>query len=265
MIVFDIETGPLDEEAILNITGPFQEPSPPGKFIPEDVKLGNLKDKDKIAAKVGEARAKHAAAVANHKAKVEADRSVFIAGAINIAPLNALTGQILAIGYNSTSKKKVIVDDVRKNKRGEVGVLERFWETYKKCRQQSENLVGHNIFGFDLPFLFRRSVIHGLDIPPEFIERGRFIENRTFVCTMQRWALGSTRDWVGLDALATALGFAGKVKDDEFEVAGQMLELCGENFWRFYEDTEENRLRATGYLRGDLIATQDVAERMGIL
>ena len=64
---------------------------------------------------------------------------------------------------------------------------------------------------------------------------------------------------------ATALGFAGKVKDDEFEVAGQMLELCGENFWRFYEDTEENRLRATGYLRGDLIATQDVAERMGIL
>jgi len=52
MITCDIETGPLPEDVILSVLPPFD---------PEDVKLGNLKDPVKVAAKIDEARENHAA------------------------------------------------------------------------------------------------------------------------------------------------------------------------------------------------------------
>ncbi len=51
-IVFDIETIPQDEAKLLASLPPFD---------PAEVKVGNLKDADKIAAKIAEAEAKHKA------------------------------------------------------------------------------------------------------------------------------------------------------------------------------------------------------------
>jgi hypothetical protein len=56
MIVFDIETGPLPSDEIRANSAPFVPAPPPGDFDPSAVKLGNLKDEAKIAAKINDAR-----------------------------------------------------------------------------------------------------------------------------------------------------------------------------------------------------------------
>ena len=55
-LAFDIETWPADDA----ILAKFADPTPaPSAFDPAAVKTGNLKDPDKIAAKIEEARIAH--------------------------------------------------------------------------------------------------------------------------------------------------------------------------------------------------------------
>ena len=70
-IVFDIETGPLPESELAAVMPPFD---------PAEVKTGNLKDPEKVAAKIAEAEA-------NHR------RDFF-----DKAALDPLTGRVVAVG-----------------------------------------------------------------------------------------------------------------------------------------------------------------------
>ena len=49
-IVFDVETGPLAESELSALLPPFD---------PAEVKTGNIKDPEKVAAKIAEAEASH--------------------------------------------------------------------------------------------------------------------------------------------------------------------------------------------------------------
>lgn len=266
-MIVDIETGPLSEDVIRTRVQPFLNPTKhPGEFRESDVKIGNLKDKLKIAEKIAAAREKHESECAGYEKKVAEAEAGWWMGVLEAAPLNALTGMVLAIGYYAVKdgKPAVIVDDVKHNPRKEEGVLQRFWEVYKKAREVGAKIIGHNLLGFDLPFIFQRSLMLSVDVPDEFLDKGRYIENTTFADTMLVWACGQ-RKFIGLDNLAQAFGVRGKEQGEEFELStGEKFELCGKNFWRFFTDNEVNRLRAIGYLRADLIATADVAERMGV-
>ena len=67
----------------------------------------------------------------------------------------------------------------------------------------TDELVGHNILGFDLPFIFQRCLVHCISAKPlvdlsEFRVRGVFD-------TMHHWWLGAKR-FVSLDDVAWALG-----------------------------------------------------------
>ena len=75
-ILFDIETAPLPESELAALVPPFD---------PAEVRTGNLKDPDKIAAKLAEAEANH--------------RRDFI----ERAALDPLTGRVLAIGLDRKS------------------------------------------------------------------------------------------------------------------------------------------------------------------
>ena len=70
-IIYDIETGPLPEADLAALLPPFD---------PTDIKTGNLKDPEKIAAKLAEAEM-------NHR------RNFF-----EQAALDPLTGRVVAIG-----------------------------------------------------------------------------------------------------------------------------------------------------------------------
>ena len=70
-IVFDVETGPLAESELSALLPPFE---------PAEVKTGNIKDPEKVAAKIAEAEV-------NHR------RDFF-----DRAALDPLTGRVIAIG-----------------------------------------------------------------------------------------------------------------------------------------------------------------------
>lgn len=223
MIVFDIETGPI-EEPLLSERLP--------QFDPESVKLGNLKDAEKIKIKIEEARKEHEAETGGK------------------AALSALTGRILAVGYKS--EKATILSHVAAIEGGEAGLLNQFWQQYRRIRKEHRPLVGHNISGFDVPFLVRRSWLLGVDVPTTVFD-GRYLD-RIFVDTMSRWQCANYRDaFVGLDALGRALGLGGKTEG-----------VGGADFSRLYFGTPEERAKALEYLARDVELTWLVAQRLGI-
>ncbi|HZE62771.1 MAG TPA: ribonuclease H-like domain-containing protein [Pyrinomonadaceae bacterium] len=78
-----------------------------------------------------------------------------------------------------------------------------FLEFMKDFDCDTDELVGHNLIGFDLPFIFQRCLVHCVSAKPlvdlsEFRVRGVFD-------TMHHWWLGAKR-FVSLDDVAWALG-----------------------------------------------------------
>lgn len=228
MIVFDIETGPLPEPELSQ-----RLPS----FDPASVKLGNLKDPEKIAAKIAEAKAEHEAET------------------IGKAALSALTGRVLAIGYRSERATVIAHIDSETFGGDEAALIEQFWHRYLKAKADRRHMVGHNIAGFDLPFLIRRSWLLGVDVPDGIFDSNWRYLDRIFVDTMQRWQAGNYRDqFVGLDKLGKAFGLGGKTEG-----------VDGGDFHRLYFGTEEERGKALEYLIRDVELTWLVAQRLGIV
>lgn len=68
-------------------------------------------------------------------------------------------------------------------------------------------LVGHNLAGFDLPFIWRRAVVHRVR-PPLWFPRNPKPWTDAIADTMRMWA--GDRDGITLDKLCKTLGVPGK-------------------------------------------------------
>ena len=141
-IFYDIETGPLPEVELAALVPPFD---------PAEVKTGNLKDPDKIAAKLAEAEVNH-------------QRDFF-----GKAALDPLTGRVVAVGllYPDSGEFAVIGHD------DEAATLREFWQATKGEMGRINQMAGFNSNAFDLPFLIRRSWRHRVAVPCG-IRRGRY-------------------------------------------------------------------------------------------
>ncbi len=171
--------------------------------------------------------------------------------ALDKAALNPLAGQVLAIGYWDTDGGGLLSrDEVTLDIDFEREMISRFWEKYRLCRDNGVLLVGHNIAHFDVPFLLRRSWLLGLETPRTVIDRGRYIESRTFTDMMDLWSCG-TYKFVSLDALAQAMGIGGKPEGVDGGMFAKLLET--------------DRAAAEKYLRNDLETALKIAERMGLV
>jgi hypothetical protein len=238
-IHFDIETGPRPWPEIEQF---FEPPEPPGEFDPKSIKLGNLKDPAKIAEKMAAAKSAHAAEVAGHGAAVEQARREFVSG----AALSPITGRVLAIGTARDGETTIIGD----GKRTEADLLETFWQLYRRSAESKGTLVGFNIFGFDLPFLIRRSWMLDVDVPDDVIRNRRW--SPVFVDLMDVWGCGAYKAMVSLDTVARFFGVGGKPND----VDGGMFASLWEN-----PDTHQ---QAVEYLKNDMAMTMAVARKMGV-
>ncbi len=152
-IVFDLETGPLAESELSALLPPFD---------PAEVKTGNLKDPAKIAEKIAEAEANH--------------RRDFI----ERAALDPLTGRVVAIGVMTFDARGEVPTAFGKGGKffiighdDEARTLFEFWELTRGEMGRMNPMIGFNIFGFDLPFLFRRSWKHRVPVPFG-LRRGRY-------------------------------------------------------------------------------------------
>lgn len=209
MIVWDIETGPQPREQLAKLAPK-----------PGDIKLGNLKDPDKIRAKV-----------------LEKQEEFY-----EKAALCATTGQVLAIGW--FNGKDCHIDTQDKPPEEDL-LLGRFWDS---CNQGAP-LVGHNIHGFDLPFLVRRSWLLGVSVPDWVLQDGRYWSPK-FVDTMKVWGCGAYGEYIGIADISLALGGPGKPEG-----------ISGGDFAALFEN---DRPRAIEYLKNDLAMTWTVAEALQI-
>jgi len=82
----------------------------------------------------------------------------------------------------------------------------------------SETLVGHNVTGFDIPFLLKRAVVLGLKLPPpSSLPRDPKPWGNACFDTMTAWA--GQRGTISMDNLSRALGIEGKGDFDGSMVA----------------------------------------------
>ena len=198
-------------------TGPLEKLPP---FDRSTVKLGVLKDKAKIEAKY----------VAAEQAYIER------------AALSPLTGRVLAIGIGDLETDPLILGGE------ESSLLESFWGAV----DHTAHMVGFNIRGFDLPFLVRRSMLLGVDVPPGMID-ARGYWHHCFVDLLDRWRCGDRQLWVKLDALAAAFGVAGKLEG-----------VTGADFADLWHGTKKDREKAVAYLKQDVQILLELAPRMGV-
>ncbi len=241
-VVLDIETGPLPWSEIEQY---WTQPKVVEPFDPAFVKYGNLKDKDKRDAKLAEAEAAHKTLVENYETTVEMSMAQFL----DRAALSPITGRVLAIGWIQPGVQvqpeiwgSNVVADVT-----EISILREWWKMVAGWIEQKTTIVGHNLLGFDLPFLIRRSWKHGIDVPRD-IRQGRFW-SPLIRDTMVEWQMGS--GMVKLDDLARF-----------FAVGHKTDGVSGDDFARLW--TEDREL-ACEYLRNDVTMTQLVATAMGLI
>lgn len=172
---------------------------------------------------------------------------------LDSAALSATTGRIVAIGYFNRVAGKKSIDGISEGAgvpttpRLEVDLLIGFWSKVMTGRK----LIGFNIKGFDLPFIVRRSVINGLDIPDGVFD-GRYF-SRQFVDLADYWKCGNSQDYESLDAICRAIGCGAKPDDVE-----------GATFGAHFLAGGEARAKAIGYLMNDLDMTGAVADRFGV-
>lgn len=108
--------------------------------------------------------------------------------------------------------------------------------------------VGHNIIGFDLPYLIRSSIYNGVKVPshltPIGSKGGKYFPS-LFIDTMQLIGAGEWGYRMGLDRLAKVLGLDGKNGN-------------GKDFYKL------NRPEQEDYLENDLRVTRAVFKKLNI-
>ena len=208
-VIFDIETGPLPSHELV---------IPP--FDPKEVKLGNVKNPDLIAEKLQKAEETH------------------VADYIRNAALDAISGQVLCIGYRiEHDQPAVLCSDTD----GEIAMLRQWWAALNDFERQPK-LIGFNIKAFDLPFLIRRSWRHRLTVP-YWLRQGRYW-NDLIVDLREVWQLGDSRAHGSLATISRHLGLG--------EKAG--------NGAMFSEMWNTDRQAAVNYCLRDVQLTKQVAD-----
>lgn len=253
-IVFDIETSPLDVETIKERSPTWEHPPHPGEFDAAAVKVGNLKDQAKIAAKVEEARAVHARAVERFADECAAAEADYYTSLVEKSTLSPLTSRVVAIGLGDVNDEIVLLLLDEDTDECEVDLLNDFWAVFNRVNSHGENLIGHNIIDFDLPFLLRRSWLLGVDTPRGLL-RGRYWSD-TFVDTRLIWQCGQFNC-----QLPASLDKLGSI----FEIGNKPEGMDGSMFHGMYWAGGDSKDKALAYLETDVMICRELAIRLGVL
>jgi Predicted 3'-5' exonuclease related to the exonuclease domain of PolB len=159
-----------------------------------------------------------------------------------LGSLNATSGRVLSIavhvgpipgfeieGLTSNQSEHAFGIDAEGNEQEEAQALSDFLALMSDFDIECDEIVGHNIIGFDLPFIFQRCLVNNISVRP-LVNLGEYNVRGVFD-TMRGWWLGG-RNRVGLDDIAWALGLeSSKTANVEgskvFELyqAGKLLEI----------------------------------------
>jgi len=198
-------------------------PEPPETILKRG--MGNLVNEEKIAAK--------------EKANID---SWF-----EKAALDYRKGQVIAIGIMQPDEDRPLI--VTTEERTEVGLLQQAMEA---CRN-ADDLIGFNIWGFDLPFLLGRCWLTGVRWAPRFQldELERPYPAKWCIDLMRRAAFGNTFEWAGW-----SLGYYAEALNLRTEPYG-----TGEDVAEWYAYGQWAEIRK--HLERDLLMTRDLYNLIG--
>ena len=177
-----------------------------------------------------------------------------------LGSLNATSGRLLSVaihvgpiaglefeGLAQSETEYVFGIDADGEEQNERRTLNEFMTLLKDFDCDSDEIVGHNVIGFDLPFIFQRCLINDLPVRP-FINLGEF-HVRGVYDTMHRWWLGAKRN-ISLDDIAWALGIE----------SSKTAEVEGSKVFELYQAGRLSDIRQ--YNLNDVRVTRQVYERM---
>src|SRR6266498_3485865 len=177
-----------------------------------------------------------------------------------LGSLSATSGRILSIavhegpvagldfdGIEQRETERVFGIDHDGQEQDEKKTLLAFLDYMKAFDPDTDELVGHNLLGFDLPFIFQRCLVHCISARPivdlaEYRVRGVFD-------TMHAWWLGAKR-FVSLDDIAWALGIE----------SSKTATAEGSKVFELYQAGKLAEIRE--YNLNDVRVTRKVYERM---
>lgn len=110
-------------------------------------------------------------------------------------------------------------------------------------------LCGHNAKEFDFPYLCRRLLINGLNIPSQLDLSGKKPWEISHLDTMELWKFGDYKNYTSLNLLAAVLGIP-TPKDD---IDGSMV---GDVYW---QQKDLNRIK--NYCQKDVVTTARILQK----
>lgn len=90
-------------------------------------------------------------------------------------------------------------------------ILSDFWKRFGNATMAYGHVIGHNIEGFDLPFLIKRSWQLDVPVHPTAFN-GRYFHSNV-VDTMKVWRLTDYKEYISLDELSKVLGVGKKLNN----------------------------------------------------
>lgn len=111
-------------------------------------------------------------------------------------------------------------------------------------------LCGHNGKGFDFPYIARRMVIHGMELPDKLDLYGKKPWEVPHLDTMELWRFGDFKHYVSLKLLAHVLG----IPSPKEEMDGSMVRKV------FHEQGDIDRI--VEYCERDVLTTAQVMLRL---
>jgi hypothetical protein len=215
-ITFDIETIPS------------QDPTTRAELAADISPPGNISKAETIAAWIAD---KKPAIVDEALAKTSFD------GAL---------GQIVVIGWaiDDEPAQSLQADDL--SRAAEAMMLRRWFDALPRGNSgRRPVLIGHNSNAFDIPFLWKRAIVHGIR-PPLWFPRDPKPWGEATFDTMTAWA--GAKDRISMDRLCRTLGIPGKGGMD------------GSQVWPYVQ--AERIDEVAEYCRGDVERTRAIYKRI---
>ncbi|MGB4576227.1 MAG: ribonuclease H-like domain-containing protein, partial [Paludibacter sp.] len=115
---------------------------------------------------------------------------------------------------------------------------------------KEHTLCGHNIKEFDIPYICRRMLINGINLPSVLQISGKKPWEISFIDTLELWKFGDYKNYTSLKLLTAIFGIPTPKDDiDGSQVAGV-----------YYKEKDIERIAV--YCQKDVVATTQVFLRM---
>jgi 3'-5' exonuclease len=163
-------------------------------------------------------------------------------------------GKVVCIGFGSITGqegdwkmrlKALVNEDERTLLTDFSDMLRKFGDIHKEI-----SFCGHNIKEFDIPYLCRRMVINGLQLPECMQIAGKKPWEVTHIDTMDLWRFGDYKNFTSLSLLATVLG----IPSPKTDLDGSMV---ADVFWK-----DKDLPRIAKYCLQDVYSTAKVYLRL---